>query len=191
MFDERVRERLEVLDRVRRELAAPFEAFAARVAALLRDGGKIYFFGNGGSAADAQHIATELIDRLTMRRDAIPALALTTNSSLITAVANDHGFEMVFARQVEAYARPGDVLVGITTSGRSENVLRAFRTGRALGTMNAAFTGARGLAEPALADHLLAVPSGDTQLIQEMHIALGHLLCLAIEERLFGHSNDE
>jgi D-sedoheptulose 7-phosphate isomerase len=180
-----MRERLGVLERVREELAAPFEAAASRVAASLRDGGKIYFFGNGGSAADAQHLATELIDRLTMKRDAIPALALTTNASLITAVANDHGFELVFARQVEAYARPGDVLAGITTSGRSENVLRAFRTGRRIGTVNVAFTGARGLAEAGLADHLLAVPSEDTQLIQEMHIALGHLLCHAIEERLF------
>ncbi|MBM3321540.1 MAG: SIS domain-containing protein [Candidatus Eisenbacteria bacterium] len=185
MFESKMRERLGVLDRVREELAAPFEAAASRVAESLRNGGKIYLFGNGGSAADAQHLATELIDRLTMKRDAIPALALTTNASLITAVANDHGFELVFARQVEAYARPGDVLAGITTSGRSGNVLRAFRTGRRIGTVNVAFTGARGLAEDGLADHLLAVPSEDTQLIQEMHIALGHLLCQAIEERLF------
>jgi D-sedoheptulose 7-phosphate isomerase len=185
MFDDSMGMRLGVLEKVRRELGTPFEKAVERVLASLRAGGKIYFFGNGGSAGDAQHIATELIDRLTKKRAAIPALALTTNSSLITAVANDHGFEEIFSRQVEAYARPGDVLVGITTSGRSENVLRAFRTGRGIGTVNVAFTGARGLSEPELADHSLAVPSEDTQLIQEVHIALGHLLCLEIEERLF------
>jgi D-sedoheptulose 7-phosphate isomerase len=185
MFDAMVRERLAVLERVRRDLAGPFEAAASAVLGSLGAGGTIYFFGNGGSAADAQHIATELIDRLTKKRDAIPALALTTNSSLITAVANDHGFELIFARQVEAYARRGDVLVGITTSGRSKNVLEAFRTGRRIGTVHLALTGENGLAEGALADHLLAVPSADTQLVQEVHIALGHLLCLAVEERLF------
>lgn len=185
MFEARVGERIAVLEKARRALGEAFEATTGRVLASLRAGGKIYFFGNGGSAADAQHIATELIDRLTKKRAAIPALALTTNTSLMTAVANDHGFEQIFSRQVEAYARPGDVLVGISTSGRSENVLRAFRTGRAIGTINVALTGGRGLAEAALADLVLAVPSEDTQLIQEVHIALGHLLCLAIEERLF------
>lgn len=185
MFDRLMKERVAVLERVRSGLAGPFEAMSEGVVDSLRKGGKIYFFGNGGSAADAQHIATELIDRLTMKRDAVPALALTTNTSLITAVANDHGFDLIFARQVEAYARPGDVLVGISTSGGSPNVIEAFRRGREIGTVHVAFTGEKGMKEPALVDYPLAVPSSDTQLIQEMHIALGHLLCLVIEERLF------
>lgn len=185
MFDAMMNERIAVLEKARRDLAAPFEAMCDRVVLSLRGGGKIYFFGNGGSAADAQHIATELIDRLTMKRSAIPALALTTNTSLITAVANDHGFDLIFARQVEAYARPGDVLVGISTSGGSPNVIEAFRRGREIGTVHVAFTGAKGLREPDLVDYPMCVPSTDTQLIQEMHIALGHLLCMVIERRLF------
>jgi len=186
MFDEALRERQEVLDRVRRDLAGPFAKAADRIVDRIGKGGKIYFFGNGGSAADAQHIATELIDRLTRKRAAIPALALTTNTSLLTAVANDHGFDLIFVRQVEAYARKEDVLVGITTSGGSPNVVAAFRKGREIGTVNVALTGSRGLTDPDLVDYLLAVPSEDTQLIQEVHIALGHLLCFQIEERLFG-----
>jgi len=185
VFDAALRERLEVLGRVRETLGGPFEGMVGRVVEALRAGGKIFFFGNGGSAADAQHIATELIDRLVRKRDAIPALALTTNTSLITAVANDHGFDLIFARQVEAYARKGDVLVGISTSGRSPNVLEAFRRGRSIATLNVAFTGARGVAGEGLVDFTLSIPSDDTQLIQEMHIGLGHLLCLVIEERLF------
>jgi len=185
MFDAALRTRAEVIERVRREMAEPFERAASRIIDLLSDGGKIYFFGNGGSAADAQHLATELIDKLNKIRGTIPALALTTNTSLLTAVSNDKSFLHVFSRQVEAYAREGDALVGITTSGGSENVLEAFRMGRRIGTVNVAFTGAAGPAEPELADHVLAVPSEDTQLIQEMHIALGHLLRFVIEDRLF------
>jgi len=186
MFDGMIGERLKILEKVRNEMAGPFESMKEAVIRSLEAGGKIYFFGNGGSAADAQHIATELIDRLTMKRDAIPALALTTNTSLITAVANDHGFDLIFSRQVEAYARPGDVLLGITTSGGSPNVIEAFRKGREIGTIHVGFTGARGFAEPDLVDHLIAVPSEETQLIQEVHICLGHLLCHEIEESLFG-----
>ncbi|MBN1826515.1 MAG: SIS domain-containing protein [Candidatus Eisenbacteria bacterium] len=186
MFDASLRMRAKVIERVRREMAEPFGIAAGRITDLLADGGKIFFFGNGGSAADAQHLATELIDKLSKVRGTIPALALTTNTSLLTAVSNDKSFLHVFSRQVEAYAREGDVLIGITTSGRSENVLEAFRMGRRIGTVNVAFTGEAGTTAPDLVDHLLAVPSGDTQLIQEMHIALGHLLCFMIEDRLFG-----
>jgi D-sedoheptulose 7-phosphate isomerase len=185
MFEAAIEKRLEVLRRVRSEMATSFEEVAGRIVEILKEGGKIYFFGNGGSAADAQHIATELIDKLSRTRGTIPALALTTNTSLITAVANDKDFVHIFARQVEAYAREGDLLFGITTSGRSPNVLEAFRQGRRIGTVHVALTGADGLAEPDLADYVLAVPSRDTQLIQEVHIGLGHLLCFVVEERLF------
>lgn len=173
------------MEKVRRELAEPFDRMTAEIVDVLRDGGKIYFFGNGGSAADAQHLATELIDKLTQVRGTIPALALTTNTSLITAVANDKSFSCIFSRQVEAYAGKGDVLLGISTSGGSENVLAAFRMGRKIGTVNVGFCGARGFDSPDLLDHVIAVPSEDTQLIQEMHITIGHLLCFMIEDRLF------
>ncbi len=185
MFEESIREREAVLARVRGELAVPFDETCEKVVAALAAGRKIYFFGNGGSAADAQHLATELIDRLVRTRDPVPALALTTNASLLTAISNDKDFIHIFSRQVEAYAGKGDILLGISTSGGSPNVLEAFREGRRIGTMNVGFTGARGWKDPELVDHTLAVPSEDTQLIQEVHIALGHLLCHVIEERLF------
>lgn len=184
-FEDAIREREAVLAKTREKLAGAFEHVADVVVEAIRGGRKIYFFGNGGSAADAQHLATELIDRLILNRAPLPALALTTNTSLLTSISNDKAFAQVFSRQVEAYARPGDILVGISTSGGSENVLEAFRAGRAIGTVNVGFCGEKGWKEGAEVDHPLAVPSNDTQLIQEVHIGLGHLLCFAIEDRLF------
>ncbi len=185
MFDRYFEKHGKVVGRVRETLEPAFTAMADRTVEALSSGRKIYFFGNGGSAADAQHLATELVDRLQIARDPIPALALTTNTSLITAVSNDKEFAGIFSRQVEAYAMEGDVLIGISTSGASENILKAFRAGRRKGTVNVGFSGAAGWKEPALVDFPLPVPSNDTQLIQEMHIALGHLLCHVFEERLF------
>ncbi len=147
-------------------------------------GGKILFFGNGGSAGDAQHLATELAVRYQRDRAPIAALALTTDSSALTAIGNDLGFEQLFARQVRAIGRRGDVAVGITTSGRSANVANGLRAAREMGIHAAAFSGGTGGELPGLADPLILVPSTTTARIQEMHITIGQILCGALERRL-------
>jgi len=146
----------------------------------------VYLFGNGGSAADAQHIAAELQGRLRLNRLGLPAQALTTNTSVLTAVGNDYGFADLFSRQVESLAGAGDIVIGLTTSGASPNVLRGLRVARRLRCVTAAFTGARTERIRPLADFLFAVPSRDTQRIQEVHITLGHIYCDLIERHLFG-----
>ena len=165
-------------------LAEPFEAMLTLWERAVRSGGKLLFFGNGGSASDAQHLAAELVIRYHSDRPAIAAIALNTDTSALTAGANDMGFERVFARQVEALGRPGDVAVGISTSGRSPNVLAALATARARGLATAALTGAAAPELAALCDAMLLVPSRTTARIQEMHILLGHMLCKALEQRL-------
>jgi D-sedoheptulose 7-phosphate isomerase len=162
----------------------PLRALTALCVDALRDGGKLMFFGNGGSAADAQHLATELTVRYVRDRPPIAAVALTTDSSVLTAVGNDLGFEQVFARQIAAIGRPGDIAIGISTSGRSPNVLRGLETARRLGIGAAAFSGGTGGSLPGLADPLVIVPSATTARIQEMHILLGQMLCGAIEQEL-------
>jgi len=144
---------------------------------------KIVLFGNGGSAADAQHLAAEFVGRFTDDRQAWPAMALTVNTSAMTAIANDYGYDHVFARQVEALVDPGDVTIGITTSGDSLNVIRGLQAARRRGAITVALTG-RGGAAAELADIVLRVPSDDTPRIQEIHIAVGHLLCGLVEKRL-------
>jgi D-sedoheptulose 7-phosphate isomerase len=165
-------------------LAGAFVGLLAACAKSIRGGGKIMFFGNGGSAADAQHLATELTVRYKKNRVAIAALALTTDTSALTAAGNDLGFEQVFARQIEALGRPGDVAIALSTSGKSPNVLAALRKAKAMGLVTAALGGKGGGDMAALADHLLAVPSNATARIQEMHIALGQMLCGALEIEL-------
>lgn len=150
---------------------------AARTVACLRDGGKICFFGNGGSAADSQHFATEFTVRFTRNRRGLPSLALTTDTSALTACANDFGFEKVFARQIEALCRPGDIVVGISTSGTSKNVVRGLEFARGEGIGTFAFTGQNGGRCAELADLTLAVPSPVTARVQECHLIAGHLLC--------------
>jgi D-sedoheptulose 7-phosphate isomerase len=159
----------------------------AAIVESLRAGGKILLCGNGGSAGDAQHLATEFVSTLTLDRlrDAIPAIALTTDTSLLTAVSNDYGFEHVFARQVEALGREGDVLIGISTSGNSANVLKAFERARAGGLRTIAFTGRSGGALGPLADVEINVPSSETSHIQEAHIAVGQLIAFLVEDELF------
>jgi D-sedoheptulose 7-phosphate isomerase len=153
----------------------------------LRDGGKILLCGNGGSAGDAQHLATEFVSTLTVerRRDAIAAIALTTDTSLLTAVANDFGFDGVFERQVEALGREGDVLLGISTSGNSENVVRALATAKAAGIRTIALTGGSSGKVGAIADIEINVPSTETSHIQEAHIAVGQLIAFLVEDELF------
>ncbi|GIU99537.1 MAG: phosphoheptose isomerase [Actinomycetota bacterium] len=160
---------------------------AETIVHALRDGAKILLCGNGGSAADSQHLAAEFVSALSRDRlrPAIPALALTTDTSILTAVANDFGFEGVFARQVEALGRPGDVLVGISTSGNSPDVLRAIEVARERGLRTIALTGADGGALATLADVAIRVPSSETSHIQECHIAIGQLLAFLAEDALY------
>jgi len=150
---------------------------AARTVSCLREGGKICFFGNGGSAADSQHFATEFTVRFTRNRRGLPSLALTTDTSALTACANDFGFETVFARQIEALCRPGDVVVGISTSGNSANVARGLEFARGEGIATFAFTGENPGRCGECADFVLAVPSPVTARVQECHLIAGHLLC--------------
>jgi D-sedoheptulose 7-phosphate isomerase len=188
---ERVREYLlETAKTAARTADACGEEILGATAAIvesLRAGGKILLCGNGGSAGDAQHLATEFVSTLTVerRRDAIPAIALTTDTSLLTAVANDYGFDGVFARQVEALGRAGDVLIGISTSGTSENVVRAFERAKAAGLRTIALTGVAGGTLAALADIGINVPSSETSHIQEAHIAVGQLIAFLVEDELF------
>jgi D-sedoheptulose 7-phosphate isomerase len=150
----------------------------------IRNGGKLLFFGNGGSAADAQHLATELTIRYKRNRSAIAAIALTTDTSALTAAGNDLGFEQIFARQIEALGKPGDVAVAISTSGKSPNVIAALKQARAMRLVTIALSGGNGGELAPLADHLLLVPSITTARIQEMHITLGQMLCGALEIEL-------
>jgi len=160
---------------------------SATIVESLRGGGKLLICGNGGSAGDAQHLATEFVSTLTIdrRRAAIPAIALTTDTSLLTAVANDYGFEGVFARQVEALGREGDTLLGISTSGNSENVVRAFEQAGAQAIRTIALTGEDGGKLGPLADVEINVPSSATSHIQEAHIAVGQLIAFLVEDELF------
>ena len=167
-------------------LAAPFTKLVDMLLEALRGGHKLLLFGNGGSAADAQHWATELTVRYRAKRPAIAALALTTDSSALTAIGNDLGFEQIFARQIEALGRPGDVAIAISTSGDSPNVLAAVAQARAMGCRTVAFTGKGGGKLAPLVDLALIVPSNDTARIQEMHAILGHAMCGALEVRMGG-----
>ena len=185
-FDAELDEHAAVLRATRQQLREPFAAMAAAWSEAIRGGGKILFFGNGGSAADAQHLAAELTVRYRTDRVAIAAIALTTDTSALTAAANDLGYERVFSRQIEALGRPGDVAVGISTSGRSANVVLALETARSMGLRAAALAGGDGGVLAGLADPILIVPTAVTARIQEMHITLGHMLCSALEIE-FGH----
>lgn len=181
-FDAELDEHDEVV-RATRGLRDEFVRLAEVCVAAVDAGGKLAFFGNGGSAGDAQHLATELVCRYKVDRRALPAIAFTTDTSLLTAAANDFGYETVFARQVEALCRPGDVAIGITTSGRSANVTAALRAARDMGVTAAALSGKDGGDLAGLADPLLIVPSQTIARIQEMHITLGQMLCDVIEQR--------
>jgi D-sedoheptulose 7-phosphate isomerase len=184
VFDSELREHLAVAEATRATQRAPFVQVVAACTGCLKAGGKLLFFGNGGSAADAQHIATELTVRYKADRPAIAALALTTDTSALTAAGNDLGFAQIFSRQIEALGRPGDIAIGITTSGRSANVIKALETARAQGLVTVAFTGGDGGEAARIADHALIVPSQVTARIQEMHITLGQMLCAALEVEL-------
>lgn len=164
------------------------QAFAGAMDAAIkayRAGGRLYIAGNGGSAADSQHIAAELVVRLAKDRPALPAEALTTDSSILTAIGNDYGYDHIFARQLEAKARPGDVFLAISTSGNSPNILAALRQARAQKLTGILFSGRDGGPARALADHCILASGTDTSTIQEMHIVFGHTLCEALERAMF------
>ncbi len=158
---------------------------ATRIVASLRAGGKVIFFGNGGSAADAQHLTAEFTGRYLKERRALAALALSTNSSSVTAIGNDYGFDLVFARQLEALGKEGDVAVGISTSGNSRNVIRAFETAKSKSIYTVALTGASGGAMKKVADCTICVPTEETPRIQECHTLAGHIICEIVELTLF------
>jgi D-sedoheptulose 7-phosphate isomerase len=183
MFDRLYDDHRAVFERSR-GLLAPTAALAAAAISVLRAGGKLLLCGNGGSAADAQHIATEFTVRFERERRGLPAIALTTDTSALTAVSNDLGFANVFARQVEAIGRRGDMLIGLTTSGNSPNVVAALVAARRLGIATACLTGRDGgeVAAKRLADYCLIVTGDKTARIQEVHIFLGHLLCAAADD---------
>jgi D-sedoheptulose 7-phosphate isomerase len=162
------------------------EKIGLRLAKVLKAGRTVFLFGNGGSAADAQHIAAELEARFLRERRALPCHALTTNTSTLTAIGNDYGYERTFSRQLEAYCRKGDAAVGISTSGNSPNVIEGIKTAKKLGAVTVGLTNEKGGKLKGLADLCMLVPSTDTQRVQECHMAVGHILCDIIESSIFG-----
>jgi len=184
IFGECFKEHSALLAAVQANCAATMDKLAQHCVKALTSGGKILFFGNGGSAADAQHLATELTVRFVANRRALAAIALTTDASAITACGNDLGFELIFSRQIEALGRAGDVAIGLSTSGNSPNIIKALETARQLEMTAAAFSGRTGGKLRELADPLILIPSGTTARIQEMHGLLGHILCAEIEDRM-------
>jgi len=176
----------EALERATQDagLLATARQIAEVIANALRGGNKLLIAGNGGSAGDAQHIAAEIVGRYKKDRPAYAAIALTTDTSALTAIGNDYGFEQVFSRQVEGLGQRGDVLLAITTSGRSPNILAALKVARQRGLVTIGFTGAKGAAMGAACDHLLLAPSDDTPVIQQIHMAFAHGICEVIEQTL-------
>ena len=165
-------------------LRATAREIAAVIVAALRAGNKLLIIGNGGSAADAQHIAAEIVGRYKQDRPAYAAIALTTDTSALTAIANDYGFEQVFARQVAGLGRRGDLLLALSTSGRSPNILAALRTARERGLVTIGFTGSKGETLGAHCDHLLIAPSDDTPIVQQIHLTVAHGICDEIEQTM-------
>jgi D-sedoheptulose 7-phosphate isomerase len=163
-------------------------AIADKLIDTFKSGGKVILMGNGGSAADAQHIAAELVGRYKMERKAFPAIALTTDSSIVTAVANDYGAAHIFTRQIEAHAKPGDSVIGISTSGNSANVIEAIKVARELGCRTFAFLGCGGGPLKDLVDIPVVVDSKDTPRIQECHILIGHIICDLVERGMTGNA---
>lgn len=184
LLDQRIEESCAVKRSFSEQLRAAVWTLAKRTAAAYRQGNKVLLMGNGGSAAEAQHIAAELVVKFQLKRKSLPAIALTTNSSILTAIANDLGYEESFARQLESFGKAGDVIIAISTSGRSPNILRGVETARAQGCYTVGFTGKSGGKLANRVDLLLGVPSEDTQRIQEAHGLLGHMYCELVERIL-------
>ena len=184
LFEEGFDENFAVSESTRRETRDSYLEMLKTWTSCVARGGKILFFGNGGSASQAQHFATELVVRYCRDRAAIPAISLVSDASVLTACGNDLGFDQIFARQIEALGQPGDLAFGISTSGRSPNVNAALQTSGGRGLLTAALTGGDGGEMAKIADQVIIVPSYTTARIQEMHLILGHLLCAGIERAL-------
>jgi D-sedoheptulose 7-phosphate isomerase len=189
LIDAHLKQSFEAFERATQDAAmlASARKIAQAIVAALVAGNKLLLIGNGGSAADAQHIAAEIVGRYKRERPAYPALALTTDTSALTAIANDYGFERVFVRQVEGLGVRGDVLLALSTSGRSPNIVAALRAARARGLVTVGFTGLKGLAMGADCDHLLIAPADDTPIIQQIHLAVAHGICDVVEQTLMGN----
>jgi D-sedoheptulose 7-phosphate isomerase len=185
---EEVTKTIEVMNAILNDsaLMATVENIAKACAASVKNGGKVMFCGNGGSAGDSQHLAAEMVGKLVFDRPAMAGLALTTDTSALTAVGNDFGYEHVFSRQVDGLGRSGDVLIGISTSGGSKNVIKAMEVAKAKGITTIALTGAKRGPMADLADHWLSIPHPETQKIQEGHIVLGHIFCALMEAEIHG-----
>ena len=194
LLDASVRERIIASIELKQALLKQSQLLAQIADELIRAyraGRKVILFGNGGSAADAQHIAAELAGRYYMDRKPLPAEALTVNTSILTAIGNDYGFEQIFARQVEALGNPGDIAIGISTSGNSPNVIEGIRAAKRKGMITIGLTGADGGQLKNEVDYCICVPSKDTPRIQEAHILIGHIWCELIERALFGDEREE
>lgn len=185
-FEESIRVKKQTLD----EQLSVLNEILQTILQVLKAGNKVILFGNGGSAADSQHIAAELVSKFRRDRSALAAIALTTDTSILTSIANDYSYDYVFARQIEAHGRPGDVAVGISTSGNSPNVLRALETARDMGISAIGFTGADGGQLKECVDICFRVPSQSTARIQEVHITAAHALCELLEQELFGDASE-
>lgn len=190
-FERRVTRSIEASIAVKQSLLGSTEVVStiAKVSEILIDAldqrNKVLLFGNGGSAADAQHIAAEFVGRFAFDRPALPALALSANTSCVTAIGNDYGFDLVFSRQIEALGRPGDVAIGISTSGNSPNVLRALSVAKKMGLHTGALTGCTGGKVKDSVDHCICAPSNETPRIQECHILIGHIISELVEQTIF------
>ena len=169
-----------------KQLMLEIEKTVNAITFAFKNGNAVYFAGNGGSAADAQHLAAEFSGRFYKDRKALPSDALHCNSSYLTAVANDYSFDVIYARLLEGLAKPGDVLVGISTSGNSGNIVKAFEMAKSIGVVTVGFTGASGGKMKPLSDFLINIPSTTTPRIQEAHILVGHIICELVEENIFG-----
>lgn len=181
-FIEKVlRESARLKEKVAETLTKEIEAATELIIKSLKNGGRLLIMGNGGSAADAQHLAAELVGRYLQEREGIAAMALTTDTSILTALGNDYGFDKVFSRQVEALGRTGDILLGLSTSGRSPNIAKAFETAREMGLKTIALLGCQGGIIKDLVDLAIVIPSSETPRIQEAHITIGHIICQGIE----------
>ncbi|AJF06882.1 D-sedoheptulose-7-phosphate isomerase [Geoalkalibacter subterraneus] len=185
-ISQHLRRHITVFEEVVLPLTSDLAECARRLCACLQSGGKVLVMGNGGSAADAQHLAAELVGRFLKNRAALPAIALTTDTSILTAVGNDFGFEQIFSRQIEALANPGDIVIGISTSGQSPNVLHAMKSASQRGCSTIAFSGRDGGELVRQADLTLNVAIAETPHIQEAHLTFIHILCDLVETELFG-----
>lgn len=178
-------ETAETLQKVSSELSGTIQIIIEKIVECYENGGCVYFFGNGGSAADCQHLAAEFVCRFKINRKPLPAFALTTDTSFLTACGNDYSFEDIFGRQVEAFAKKGDIFVGISTSGNSKNVFKGLQKAKELGATTVAFLGGTGGIIKDVADIALIIPTKNTPKVQECHITVGHIICDLVEKEIF------